>query len=76
MPVDTLKPLLATTIPALDASEKQLPGKVSKMLKKVLDGYNELFQNKTDQLNAVSVFLGMYFSYCVLLQAFATTWQA
>ena len=53
-PVDTLKPLVPTTSPVDKAKrEKESMRKVTTLLKKLVNGYSELFKNKTDHLTVV-----------------------
>ena len=53
-PIDTLKPLVSTASPVDKAKDNnQSLKKLSKLLKKLVDGYSELFNNKTKQLNSV-----------------------
>lgn len=50
-PVDTLEPLVVTTAPTENNGNNiESLGKVSKLLRKVLKGYNELYKNKTENL--------------------------
>ena len=53
-PVDTLEPLVVTTAPTENNGNNiESLGKVSKLLRKVLKGYNELYKNKTENLTFV-----------------------
>ena len=55
-PVDTLKPFVPTTSPVDKAeSEKKSMRKVTTLLKKLVNGYSELFKNKTDHLTVVCI---------------------
>ncbi|XP_065069692.1 muscle M-line assembly protein unc-89-like isoform X3 [Rhopilema esculentum] len=49
---DTLKPLIVTTSPLDKAnSEQESLLKVTKLVKKIVDGYSELFKNKSSHMN-------------------------
>ena len=53
-PADTLEPLSPTTSPVDNAKDNsQSLKKLSKLLKKFVDGYSEFFNNKTKQLSSV-----------------------
>ena len=54
---DTLKPFIVTTSPLDKASsEQELLFKVTKLVKKIVDGYSELFKNKSSNMNKVNSF--------------------
>lgn len=53
-PVDTLKPFVPTTSPVDKAhDERRSLKKLTVLVKKLVNGYSELFDNKTRQLNLV-----------------------
>ena len=73
-PVDTLKPFVPTTSPVDKAkSEKKSMRKVTTLLKKLVNGYSELFKNKTDHLSVVCIdsFLQCTFGNFFVLLVFA-----